>query len=80
MCDYLNDEAQVGNDSIKRKFFPLIVVRSNYGRSFWLKGSGRKDDFFAEAFDQWLDTPKNDRTWNWQLLNDFFTKKLPSYF
>ncbi|WP_375318197.1 hypothetical protein [Spiroplasma endosymbiont of Virgichneumon dumeticola] len=65
------------------KLTPIQLVRSNYGRSYWLKNienlDKKKDDFFAEAFDQWLDTPKNNRTWNWELLNNFFTKKLPSY-
>lgn len=82
LMNYLNTKAGITeNDNIKTTLFPLITVRSNYGRSYWLEHNETKgDEYFAEAFDQWLETPKPQRTWNWELLNGFFMKELPKHF
>lgn len=73
LVDYLNEKASIGQNPIKIIFFPLIVIRSNYGRSYWSQDNDnywrKKNEFFAEAFDEWIDTPVNKRTWNWELLN-----------
>jgi len=79
---YLDKKAHIpSNDSKNWLLFPLIVVRSKYGRDYWTdkKHGGGDDDFFAEAFVQWLLTPKALRGWNWELLNGFFCDYLPTF-
>lgn len=81
LMDYLNDKVNISNsDYQKRLVFPMIIVQSNYGRMFWSETKPyKKGEFFAEAFAEWLLTPQSGREWNWELLNDFFIKKLPTY-
>lgn len=55
--------------------FPYILLQSNYGRTY-LRTGETKDEYFAEAFAAWLLTPENQRGWNWELFNTFFTEKL----
>jgi len=77
LIEYLDSKANI-QEKTEKLLFPLIVVRSNYSRSAWSKGDNDlKDEFFAEAFAEWLLTPENLRTWNWELLNDFFLNYLP---
>jgi len=80
LMEFLNDQAIIDNNASKRLLFPFIVVRSTYSRIPWITlNLQERDDFFAEAFAQWLLTPQNLRGWNWQLLNDFFLHELPKY-
>ncbi|WDA53804.1 MAG: hypothetical protein PPFGHCPK_00218 [Spiroplasma endosymbiont of Drosophila atripex] len=81
LMDYLNDKVNISNsDYQKRLVFPMIIVQSNYGCIFWSQAKPyKKGEFFAEAFAEWLLTPQSGRGWNWELLNDFFIKKLPTY-
>jgi len=81
LINFLDNEAIIdSNDQITRFLLPLIIVRSEYSRSAWEKKNyGLLNEFFAEAFAQWLLTPQNLRGWNWQLLNDFFLHELPKY-
>ena len=49
------------------------VVRSNYGRTFTKSGENiNNNEIQAEAFAQWLLTPKSQRSQGWQVLDHIF--------
>ncbi|WP_342276882.1 hypothetical protein [Spiroplasma endosymbiont of Nebria brevicollis] len=65
---------------VKNFLFPLIVVNSGYSRvSFSTRNLNKRNEFFAEAFNLWLGTDSDKRTWKWELLNDFFMNYLPIF-
>ncbi|WP_342276839.1 hypothetical protein [Spiroplasma endosymbiont of Nebria brevicollis] len=80
---YLNikDNVVITNE-VEKKLFPLVVVRSNFGRGYWINLDMKipPDELFAEAFSEWILTPETQRNCNWELLNDFFMDYLPSIF
>lgn len=82
--NYLNQKGNIApNNKIETILFPLIVVRSNFGRGYWINLDSTnisKDELFAEAFNEWILTPQSQRNWNWELLNDFFMDYIPKNF
>lgn len=72
MIDFLAN--QVGVTEKQQKYLlAWSIINSGYGRK------GGKRELFAEAFSQWLGTPKKRRGLNWELLNKFFLNYLPTY-
>ena len=83
LMNFLDKQIEINDNSIikplERTIFPLIIVRSNYGRDTWLNNKKNDpDELFSQAFAEWLLTPNNIRNWNWELLNDFFINELPN--
>ncbi|WP_308149970.1 hypothetical protein [Spiroplasma sp. AdecLV25b] len=80
---YLNEISNVViTHDLEKVLFPLVVVRSNFGRGYWVNSNMDipPDELFAEAFNEWILTPEVQRNWNWELLNDFFMDYLPKAF
>ncbi|WP_308149893.1 hypothetical protein [Spiroplasma sp. AdecLV25b] len=85
LMDYLDTKITITASSafdkwVENFLFPLIVVNSGYSSiSFRDRNLNERNEFFAEAFNLWLGTDGDKRTWKWELLNDFFMHYLPTF-